>query len=292
MFKSFRGIFPALLTPFDHNGRVNKKVLAELIEYNIQKGVSGFYVGGSTAEAFLLTDEERNTVYETAAEAVNGRATLIAHVGTISTEAAVRFAETAKKCGYDAISAIAPFYYKFSFEQIKKHYYTIVNAAEMPMIVYNFPNFSGVNLTVEQVSQFFCDDRFIGIKHTSNDFFALEQFKKNFPRKLVYNGFDEMFLSGISMGADGGIGSTYNFMAEKYISIMKLYHEGKMTEALAIQNEANRILSVMCKIGIMESEKEVLCQLGFDFGKARMPFSELDGEQKATIKREITDRLI
>lgn len=96
MFKSFRGIFPALLTPFDHNGRVNKKVLAELIEYNIQKGVSGFYVGGSTAEAFLLTDEERNTVYETAAEAVNGRATLIAHVGTISTEAAVRFAETAK----------------------------------------------------------------------------------------------------------------------------------------------------------------------------------------------------
>ena len=162
----------------------------------------------------------------------------------------------------------------------------------MPMIVYNFPNFSGVNLTVEQVSQFFCDDRFIGIKHTSNDFFALEQFKKNFPRKLVYNGFDEMFLSGISMGADGGIGSTYNFMAEKYISIMKLYHEGKMTEALAVQNEANRILSVMCKIGIMESEKEVLCQLGFDFGKARMPFSELDGEQKATIKREITDRLI
>ena len=104
-----------MLTPFDHNGRVNKKVLAELIEYNIQKGVSGFYVGGSTAEAFLLTDEERNTVYETAAEAVNGRATLIAHVGTISTEAAVRFAETAKKCGYDAISAIAPFYYKFSF---------------------------------------------------------------------------------------------------------------------------------------------------------------------------------
>ena len=183
--KTFTGIFPALLTPFDGNGNVNRKALAELVRYNIGKGVSGFYVGGSTAEAFLLTDGERNTVYETVAEAAGGKVTLIAHVGTISTDAAIRFAKTAQSLGYDAISAISPFYYKFSFEQIKKHYYTIVDSVDMPMLIYNFPNFSGVNLTVPQVSEFFCDSRFIGIKHTSNDFFALEEFKKNFPDRLV-----------------------------------------------------------------------------------------------------------
>ena len=289
--KTFTGIFPALLTPFDGNGNVNRKALAELVRYHIGPGGSGFYVGGSTAEAFLLTDGERNTVYETVAEAAGGKVTLIAHVGTISTDAAIRFAKTAQSLGYDAISAISPFYYKFSFEQIKKHYYTIVDSVDMPMLIYNFPNFSGVNLTVPQVSEFFCDSRFIGIKHTSNDFFALEEFKKNFPDRLVYNGFDEMFLSGISMGADGGIGSTYNFMAEKYIDIMRLYHAGDMAGALEVQREANRILTILCKYGIMETEKEILCQLGFDFGKARMPFSELDDAVKAELKREITDRL-
>ena len=289
--KRLNGIYPALLTPFDQNGKVNCDALKQLVRWNIEKGVDGFYVGGSTAEAFLLTEEERNLVYRTVAEEAAGNVNLIAHVGAISTEEAIRFGRVAKENGYDAISAIAPFYYKFSFDQIKKHYFDIVEAVDMPMIVYNFPNFSGVNLTVEQVAQFFADDRFIGIKHTSNDFFALEQFKTNFPDKLVYNGFDEMFLCGLTMGADGGIGSTYNFMAEKFIQIQKLFSENRTQEAQEIQKEANRIIKALCKVGVMEGEKEILCQLGFDFGHARAPFSQLNDEQKAFLKNAITDTL-
>ena len=289
--KRLNGIYPALLTPFDQNGKVNCDALKQLVRWNIEKGVDGFYVGGSTAEAFLLTEEERNLVYRTVAEEAAGNVNLIAHIGAISTEEAIRFGRVAKENGYDAISAIAPFYYKFSFDQIKKHYFDIVEAVDMPMIVYNFPNFSGVNLTVEQVAQFFADDRFIGIKHTSNDFFALEQFKTNFPDKLVYNGFDEMFLCGLTMGADGGIGSTYNFMAEKFIQIQKLFSENRTQEAQEIQKEANRIIKALCKVGVMEGEKEILCQLGFDFGHARAPFSQLNDEQKAFLKNAITDTL-
>lgn len=287
---SLKGIYPALLTPFQ-NGGVNTRVLRELIAYNIQKGVSGFYVGGSTAEAFLLSDAEREQVYETAAEEAGGKVNLIAHVGCISTEQAIRFAKIAKSLGYQAISAIAPFYYKFSFAQIKKHYFDIVDAVDMPMIIYNFPNFSGVNLSVGQVSEFFCDPRFIGIKHTSNDFFALEQFKTHFPEKLVFNGFDEMFTAGLAMGADGGIGSTYNFMAEKFVAIRRLMAEQRLDEALTIQREVNRIVSALCQVGVMEGEKEILCQMGFDFGKARAPFSELTEEQKRFLKEAVTDRL-
>lgn len=289
--KQLKGIYPALLTPFDQSGNVNCDALKQLVRWNIEKGVNGFYVGGSTAEAFLLTEEERNLVYRTVAEEAAGNVGLIAHIGAISTQEAIRFGKAAKAYGYDAISAIAPFYYKFSFEQIKKHYFDIVDALDMPMIIYNFPNFSGVNLTVEQVAQFFVDDHFIGIKHTSNDFFALEQFKSNFPDKLVFNGFDEMFLSGLAMGADGGIGSTYNFMAEKFIQIQTLFSENRLQEAQHVQREANRIIKALCKVGVMEAEKEVLCQLGFDFGHARPPFSVLNDEQKAFLKKNITDTL-
>ena len=289
--QKFKGIFPALLTPFDENDKVNTSALTELVHYNIGKGVSGFYVGGSTAEAFLLSDDERKLVYKTVAKANKGRVTLIAHIGCISTAQAIEFGKYAKSLGYDAISAIAPFYYKFNFEQIKKYYYDIVNAVDMPMIIYNFPNFSGVNLTVDQVEQFFCDERFIGIKHTSNDYFAMEQFKTRFPGKLVYNGFDEMLLSGLAMGADGGIGSTYNFMAEKYIDICRLFNENKLDEARDIQRECNRIITALCKVGVMEGEKEVLCQMGFDFGHARAPFSALDDEQKEFLRENITSKL-
>ena len=136
--------------------------------------------------------------------------------------------------------------------------------------------------------QFLEDDKFIGIKYTSNDFFTMEQCKANFPNKIVYNGFDEMFLCGLSMGADGGIGSTYNFMADKFVTIQKLFHEGNITEAQKVQKEANRIITILCQIGVMQAEKEVLNQLGFDFGICRHPFGEPTEEQKALIAKEIT----
>ena len=291
MNSNLQGIYPALLTPFDSEGNVNTKSLERLVEYNLEKGVTGFYVGGSTAEAFLLSQAERELVYEVVAKTAGGKAVLFAHIGCISTEQAISFGKTAERLGYTAISAIAPFYYKFSFAQIKQYYYDIVSAVDLPMLIYNFPNFSGVNLSVEQVAEFFCDLRFIGIKHTSNDYFALEQFKSKFPDRVVYNGFDEMFLSGLSMGADGGIGSTYNFMAEKFVRIMQLFRENRMEEALEIQKEANRIIKALCKVGVMEGEKEVLSQLGIAFGSARAPFSKLTDEQKQFIRTNITETL-
>ena len=287
ILEKFGGIFPALLTPFDKDDNVNVKALGELIDLNLNKGVDGFYVNGSTAEVFLLDDEERKLIYRTCAERAGGKATLIAHIGAISTKKAIEMAKYAKECGYDAISAVAPFYYKFNFDQIKKHYFDIVDAVDLPMIVYNFPNFSGVNLSVGQVSEFLTDKRFIGIKHTSNDYFALSSFKSAFPDKVIYNGFDEMFLSGLSMGADGGIGSTYNFMAEKFIEIRKLFNEGKNEEALKIQRAANNIITALCQIGVMEGEKEVLCQMGLDFGHSRAPYSVLTAEQKRVVAEKI-----
>lgn len=284
--EKYKGIFTALLTPFDKNNRVNEKELEKLVKFNLEKGVRGFYVGGSTAEAFLLSTDERKRIMDVV-KSTAPNATLIAHIGSINECEATELALHAKKAGYGVISSVAPFYYKFTFEEIKNYYFRLADAAQIPMLVYHFPAFSGVNMGIREMGQFLSDDRFLGIKYTSNDFFTMEQCKSNFPDKIVYNGFDEMFLASLSMGADGGIGSTYNFMADKFVKINALFEAGKIGQAQQIQKEANRIITILCKIGVMQAEKEVLNQLGFDFGVCRHPFGEPTAEQKALISKEI-----
>ncbi len=284
--EKFSGIFTALLTPFDKNDRINAGALRALVRQNLKMGVTGFYVGGSTAEAFLLSTEERKEIMEIVKDEAPD-ATLIAHIGSIDERQATVLGKWAKSLSYDLISSVAPFYYKFSANEIRDYYYRLADNCEMQMLVYHFPAFSGVNMGVAEMGSYLEDNRFAGIKYTSNDFFMMEQCKTAYGDKLVYNGYDEMFLAGLSMGADGGIGSTYNFMANKFVEIQKLFRENRIAEAQAIQRDANRIITILCKIGVMQAEKEVLNQLGLDFGVCRHPFSEPTDEQKALIKKEI-----
>lgn len=284
--EKYSGIFTALLTPFDKDDKINEKALEKLVKFNVSMGVKGFYVGGSTAEAFLLSTDERKQIMEIVKSAAPNH-TLIAHIGSINESEAKELGKYAKKLSYDLVSSVAPFYYKFTFEEIKNYYFRLAQVSELPMLVYHFPSRSGVNMGIDEFNSFLSDDKFIGIKYTSNDFFMLEQCKTNFPDKIIYNGFDEMFLAGISMGADGGIGSTYNFMANKFLKIQKLFKSNKIEEAQAVQKEANRIIAVLCKIGVMAAEKEILNQLGFDFGACRPPFKAVSPEEKAIIAKEI-----
>lgn len=284
--EKYKGTFTALLTPFDSNNKVNEKELEKLVKFNLKMGVKGFYVGGSTAEAFLVSTDERKQIMDVIKSAADN-ATLIAHIGSVNEGEATELALHAKKLDYDAISSVAPFYYKFTFEEIKNYYFRLADAAALPMLVYHFPAFSGVNMGIHEMGQFLNDDRFLGIKYTSSDFFMLEQCKSNFPEKLVYNGFDEMFLAGLSMGADGGIGSTYNFMAANFVKIKALFESGRIAEAQKIQKDVNKIISILCSIGVIPAEKEVLNQLGFQFGACRHPFGEPTAEQKDLISREI-----
>ncbi len=288
MAPKFEGIFTALLTPFDKEGKINETALSMLIEDNLKKGVSGFYVNGSTAENFLLTSEEKRHLLRLVRDIVKGRCTLIAHVGSISTAEACGLAVEAEKLGYNAISAVAPFYYKFSFAEIKAYYYEIVSHVSLPMIVYNFPTFSGVNLTASQIGEFLCDDRFLGVKHTSSDYFSMRQFKSAYPNKKVFNGYDETFLAGLSMGADGAIGSTFNFMADKFIKIHELFKAGNIKDAMKVQEEADVIIAALCKCGVMQGEKAILCAKGMDFGVARAPFAPLTPEAE----KELLDTVL
>lgn len=108
-----------------------------------------------------------------------------AHIGSVNEAEATELAKCAEKLGYNAISSVASFYYKFSFEEIKGYYNRLADSVELPMLVYHFPAFSGVNMGAGEISQFLENDKFLGVKFTSNDFFTLEQIKSKFPNKTV-----------------------------------------------------------------------------------------------------------
>ena len=285
--KNFKGVFPALLTPFTAEGKINETALARLIERNIKAGVDGFYCCGSTAEVFMLPNEQRKELMKLIADITNGRVTLIAHVGAVSTHECVDLAKSAYNLGYDAVSAVAPFYYKFSYDEIVAHYDAIASSTPLKCILYNIPAFSGVNFSAKQLGDILAGDNYIGLKNTALDCFTIETVKSHHPDKIVYNGYDEMFLSGITAGCDGGIGSTYNFMAEKYIKILNLYKESKMQEALSVQHECNEIITSLIKVGVMAGEKAILNLLGYDFGDCRLPFKSCDKEGYALLEREV-----
>ena len=284
--EKFKGIFPALLTPFDSQDRVNKKELEKLVAHDLALGATGFYVCGSTGEAFLMSREERMEVMDVVRSAAPD-ATLIAHIGSVNERDALALAKHARDLGYDAVSSVAPYYYPFTIQEIRDYYCRLADAAALPMVVYHIPALSGVKMGQGELGKLLQDQRVMGLKYTANEMFPLERIRAEFPNKVIYNGYDEVLLAGLSMGADGGIGSTYNFMADKFVSIRTLFAQGRMAEAAKVQSEANRIIAVLCSMGVMQAEKELLCQLGLDFGCCRHPFGELTQEQKDTLRREV-----
>ena len=126
----------------------------------------------------------------------------------------------------------------------------------------------------------FRSDFILGVKHTSSDFFMLERLKSFRPDAVIFNGYDEMFLSGLAAGADGGIGSTYNFMAEKYIAIEKAFRNGDLAAAQAEQKKANAIIAALLDCGVMPGCKALCRHLGLDLGDCRKPFRRLTEEQE------------
>lgn len=284
MMQKLAGIIPALVTPYAKDGQINPDSLRKLVRVLIKKGVDGFYVCGSTGEAFMMSLEERKSVLEIVIDEVAGSRPVIAHVGCISSQQAAELAYHAGKAGAAAISSITPFYYGFSFSEIKDYYQRLVNAAEMPLVVYNFPGNSGVDLSLEEIRQLIEIDGVIGIKHTSYDLFTLEQIKSFSKDTIVFNGHDEVYLGALALGTNGAIGSTFNVIPEKFLKITELFSQNKMAEALKVQKEANRIITIMIKLGVLPAVKAILELQGIECGNCRPPFRELTQEDKRLLR--------
>ncbi|MFV0503331.1 MAG: N-acetylneuraminate lyase [Lachnospirales bacterium] len=272
-----KGIFSALLTTFDKDGEINEAGLRQLVRHNIDNmKVDGLYVGGSTGEIFLVSFEEKKKIFEIVKDEAKDAIKLIAHVGSINLTEAKELGKYATELGYNCLSAVTPFYYKFKFEEIKTYYNEIIEYTGNDMIVYSIPVLTGTSMTISQFEELFENKKIIGIKYTSGDMYTLERLRKKFPNHLLYNGFDECLLSASVLNVDGAIGSTFNLTAPMAQEILYLIADGNVKKALEKQSLLNCFIEESVSNDLYQTLKYILSIKGIDAGYCKKPFTKLN----------------
>ena len=260
-------IYSALILPCNADESINWDSLRQLVDRQIADGVEGFYCCGSSGEGLLMTLEERKRFVEAVVNQAAGRVPVIAHIGTIRTSDVIELAKHAKEAGCVAISMIPPYYYKFSQNEIAGYYEDVIRAVpDMPVILYNIPQFTGIEFNKANASRLLDNPNIIGIKHTSNNLYSLERMAAAYPQKLLINGFDEQFLGALSMGAAATVSTTANLFAPLFTAIRDAYQLGEMAKAKEYQQALNMRVELLCSVGIFPGTKYACTLKGIDCG--------------------------
>lgn len=293
----FKGVFVALYSAYDDNGNISKERAKELTQYYIEKGVKGLYVGGSSGEGVLQSEQERKDMLEAVMEVAKGKLTIIAHIGANSTVESVRLAKHAESVGVDAISSIPCVYYRFSPLAIKRHWEEMINATNLPFIIYHIPQTTRFNLPLSLFNEMAKNEKVIGIKCSSESTFELEQFKTNGQKVkngefLVFNGPDEQFIAGRSIGADAGIGGTYGVMPELFIKMHELVENAEMKKALELQRVVNDIIKDLLSGPSLYGVCKYILELrGIKTGSPRMPMLPIETEEQKELCKNIDNKI-
>jgi len=281
-------ILVPVFTPFNTDGSVNYETLKRLVRSVLDKGADGIYAGGSSAECFLLSTEERKKTLEVIAKEADGK-TLIAHVGAIGTDLSIELARHAASVGADGLSSVPPFYYRFTPAEVAQYYTDIADAAGLPMIIYNVPALSGVEMTLEQQTALLSDDRICAIKYTATNYYILNRIKNAVPNKPLYSGMDEGFCSALAAGATGAIGTSMNFWPESFLTIKSEFDAGNIAAARAMQMRLNNVVQTIVEAETIPAMKYAAKVLGLDCGEARRPFRSLTDAEKARIEQALKE---
>ena len=273
----YQGIIPAFYACYDANGEINPAAVREMTRWFIDQGVQGLYVGGSSGECIYQSKEERKIVLENVMAEAKGKLTVIAHIACNNTADSKELAAHAESLGVDAIASIPPIYFKLPPHAIAKYWNDMSAAApNTDFIIYNIPQLAGVSLSVPLLKEMLKNPRVIGVKNSSMPVQDIQMWKDE--GAIVFNGPDEQLISGLVMGAIGGIGGTYGAMPQLYVELYRCVKAGEMAKALEIQNDCCRIIYKMCSghgnmYGMI---KEILRKLGGpDCGSVRAPLAEL-----------------
>ena len=282
------GIYVPLVTPFKQNGEVDYDVLAKATKFVLAKGADGIYACGGTAEFCLLTTEERKRCLEVIIANADGKE-VIAHVGSQSTAESVELAKHAAAAGANMLSAVAPYYYGYTFEQIKEYFRKIAHATDLYLMIYNAAQARSYSL--EEMKQLLEDDKITAVKYTGQNFYFLERLVHSCPDKKFYTGCDEAFLAGAAVGSDGAIGTTYNYYADKYIEARQLFLQGENGRALDIIHKLNSITEcILSTQSLTAATKYIMSLQGLDIlPVSREPFSPLTEQDMSKIKQTYQD---
>lgn len=278
------GVLPAILTPMDAEGRFVPEMMEKLCDAVYACGVDGAYVCGQTGEGLQQPAAQRKAVVETVVRSTPAGKTVMAHVGAASTEEAVDLARHAEACGAHAISSLPPGG-SYSMDEVVSYYSAIAGATGLPLFVYFFPGFAARPGGFDDLMRLCEIPGVAGLKFTSTDLFTMWKLKR--AGATIFNGFDEIFVAGLAMGADGGIGTFYNVVPEWFVGIHRLAGEGKWDEARALQSKVNAVIELGLQYPTHAATKEMMDWQGVPCGNCRAPRANLTPAQKADLRTKL-----
>lgn len=287
-----KGLIAATVTPMEKNGDINVTAIDAYAEHLIKQGVAGVFVCGTTGESLLLDTEERKKVAE-AWMKFSDRLKILVHVGSTSYKISSKLADHASCIGADAISAMGPcFLQPNRVEELVQFNKLIAEKApDIPYYYYHIPTTSGVNIHMPAFLEkaAFEIPTLNGIKYTSYNSMEMQECI-NYNGKMfdILHGHDETLLTGLVLGATGGIGTSYNVSAPLFNQLLQAFNEGELQKAADIQADANKLIRIMVKyVNAVVGIKAILSVIGIDCGPCRLPLQNLSVSEIKSLENDL-----
>ena len=269
----FKGLGIALVTPFNEDGSVDYKSLIRLVEYQLANGADFLCILATTGETPTLTDEEKQTIKETIVSLVNGRIPILMGCGGNNTASIVNELQTRDFKGIDGILSVCPYYNKPSQEGLFQHFKTIADATKLPVVLYNVPGRTGVNMTAATTVRLAhsCEN-IVAIKEASGNLEQVDEIIKNKPSKFdVISGDDALTFPMVSCGAVGVISVIGNALPKEFSKMIRLQMKGEYDPARIIHHRFIDLFSLLFVDGNPAGVKAMLHEMGFIENVLRLP---------------------
>lgn len=287
----FTGAGVAIVTPMKPNGEVNYEAFARHIEFQIANHTDAIIVCGTTGEASTLTHEEHLECIRFCVKQVVGRIPVIAGTGSNCTQTAIYLSQEAEKAGVDGLLLVTPYYNKATQKGLKEHFTMVANSVKVPIILYNIPGRTGVNIQPETIVSL-CEEvpNIVGVKDATdnlNQFMKLMALAKG--KVDVYSGNDNQIVPLMSMGAKGVISVLSNIAPQQTHDICAKYLEGKVTESAQMQLDALDLVSALfCEVNPIPVKK-ALNLMGREAGGLRRPLTEMEDENAKKLEKAMKE---
>ena len=282
-----RGAFTALITPFK-SGRIDYNKMGELIEFQIKNNIDGLVVCGTTGESATLTYKEKKKLIKFVVETVNGRVPVMAGTGTNDTKHTIELSKYAEKVGVDYLLLVTPYYNKTSQAGLVSHYKAIANIVLIPIIIYNVPSRTGINILPDTILELSIVENIVGIKEASNNFSQLLEIMSKVPKNFsVLSGNDDSIIPLLSIGGTGVISVLSNIYPKEVHDMCQAYFDGDVKYAKDLQLKfAGIIRALFSEVNPMPI-KDAMNLLKMDVGDPRLPLVNVQPSTHELLKTEL-----
>lgn len=286
----FKGIYTPVVTPYDEDFVCNEEALAETIEFLIKSGVNGLVIAGSTGEYYAQTMKERIKLMEICKNLIKSRLPMIVGTGAIRTEDSIEYARQAKRIGADALLVTTPPYAYPTGREIALHALAIDRAADLPIMLYNYPGRMSVNMDRDTLDRVGRSKNFCGIKESSGDINRLHMLAREYPHISLSCGMDDQALEFFAWGAKSWVCAGSNFSPEAHIALYRAcVLEKNFEKGRLIMTAMLPLMTVLEQGGkFVQSIKHGLTLRGIDAGPPRKPLQPLNKEDKRELREVIT----